>query len=662
MSIEINGGKIRIEFDDNLYSRVVSKICNREVVIGDFCPSEIITVNGEKNYKFQFKTIESHCIKDEIGIGKEYKITGSNNYLEKNTYIKLYEEFPTMAFFKVKYLNISEISLNINEWINNSYNINSCNSSEEEFDFWAYQSGSYEDRRDWILPIKKGFSQENYMGMNNSDYGGGTPVVDIWRKDIGIAVGHVELEPKLLSLPLRMSDNSKAEIAVKCVVNKSLGVNEGFSTYDTFVCIHDNDYYNALSEYRKFITKKGFKFGNPVEGDYEAIWCAWGYERNFTVEQIIGCLPMVKKLGFKWVCIDDGWQDEEGYWKLDVKKFPNGDSDMQSLVNSIHGHGLKAQLWFAPLAIDPNSELFKDHSEYLIINKEGKYQDITFWDDYYECPACKEVIQLTEEIVNNIIGVWGFDGLKLDGQHLNAAPACYNKSHHHAYPEESYEKLSYFYKHIYDKVLNLNPEGVIMFCPCGTAYSIFNLPYVNQTVSSDPLNSKQVRTKGKTLKAIGGEESVFYGDHVELSDGGMDFASTIGVGGVIGSKFTWPDKIELEDSVEEENNIFLDKEREVIWGNWVRIYNEKLLSKGQYLGGLYDIGFDFPETHAISKDGKMYYAFYADSFEGTVELRGLKCKEYKVKDYVKNIELGIIKGENGKIKVKFEDYLLIEVI
>ena len=28
--------------------------------------------------------------------------------------------------------------------------------------------------------------------MNASDYGGGTPIVDVWRRDVGIGVGHVE--------------------------------------------------------------------------------------------------------------------------------------------------------------------------------------------------------------------------------------------------------------------------------------------------------------------------------------------------------------------------------------------------------------------------------------------------------------------------------------
>jgi hypothetical protein len=33
---------------------------------------------------------------------------------------------------------------------------------------------------------------------------------------------------------------------------------------------------------------------------------------------------------------------------------------------------------------------------------------------------------------------------------------------------------------------------------------------------------------------------------------------------------------------------------------------DKMFSRGEYLGDLYDIGFDRPESHAIRKDGQMY--------------------------------------------------------
>ncbi len=51
--------------------------------------------------------------------------------------------------------------------------------------------------------------------MNSSDYGGGTPVVDVWRRDVGIGVGHVELAPKLVSLPVDQTDEQSAEVAIR---------------------------------------------------------------------------------------------------------------------------------------------------------------------------------------------------------------------------------------------------------------------------------------------------------------------------------------------------------------------------------------------------------------------------------------------------------------
>jgi NAD(P)-dependent dehydrogenase (short-subunit alcohol dehydrogenase family) len=50
--------------------------------------------------------------------------------------------------------------------------------------------------------------------------------------------------------------------------------------------------------------------------------------------------------------------------------------------------------------------------------------------------------------------------------------------------------------------------------------------------------------------------------------------------------------------------------------------------KGEYLGQLYDIGFDVPETHAIRNGKTMYYAFFAKQWKGTVKLRGLEDRTY----------------------------------
>ena len=155
----------------------------------------------------------------------------------------------------------------------------------------------------------------------------------------------------------------------------------------------------------------------------------------------------------------------------------------------------------------------------------------------------------------------------------------------------------------------------------------------------------------------------FYGDHVELSDGSDDWASTVGIGGVIGTKFNWPKDPppDPKRNRRPRSNV-LTPEKEITWKKWFNVYTEHVLPKGTYLGSLYDIGFDKPEVHAIKKDEKMYYAFYAEKWSGNVELRGLDEKTYSIIDYVNSIDYGVAKGPNPLLEVNFDKNLLLVAI
>ena len=248
---------------------------------------------------------------------------------------------------------------------------------------------------------------------------------------------------------------------------------------------------------------------------------------------------------------------------------------------------------------------------------------------------------------------WGYDGLKLDGQHMNAVPPCYNPAHKHARPEDSVEALPKFFKMIYDTARSIKPDALVEFCPCGTSFNFFTLPNLNMSVASDPHNSWQVRTKGKTLKALHGDAIAYFGDHVELSDGRQDFASTLGIGGVVGTQFTWP------PGSAQRNRLDLTPDKEEIWRKWVASTIRKCSRAANTSAALYDIGFDRPEAHAIRKSGKMYYAFFAPQWKGRIELRGLGPGQYRIVDYENNKELGAVRGPTGAIDVEFEKHLLI---
>jgi alpha-galactosidase len=451
-----------------------------------------------------------------------------------------------------------------------------------------------------------------------------------------------------------MPNASEARVAVQYHHDLEVLPGESIHTFRSFVAVHDGDYFQTLLTFRKFMSKQGFQMAAAPDGGFGAIWCAWGYGRDFKPQQVYDSLPTVKKMGFKWVTLDDGWQNNYGDWQLDLKKFPRGDADIKAMVDRIHQEGFKAQLWWSPLSAVPDSKLLTNEPELALENKDGSRRKISWWDSDYLCPANTRVVEYHKALVRKILVDWGFDGLKLDGQHMNGVPPCYNPAHHHKRPEDSVEALPDFFKAIYDEAQSDKPGSLVEFCPCGTAFSFYTMPHFNMSVASDPKGSFQVRSKGKTIKGLMGDDVPYFGDHVELSDNHDDFASTLGIGGVVGTQFVLP------SLVEKHGRFDLTPEREKSFTKWLELYQEKDLARGQYLGTLYDIGFDLPEAHVIRKDKKMYYAFYAADWKGALELRGLDDRAYHVVDYVDGKDFGIVHGPVAHLSADFSKHLLLE--
>jgi alpha-galactosidase len=650
---QIQSPSLRIEFDRKMRSRVVARLNGKEIPLGPFSASETLSGKERRWDNFTLETQIHDHVADIFGAGEKLTLTGSSGPLRKVVSVTIYDEFPSLAVFDVSYTNTATSKMEIIGWSNNAYTID-AQPGPHHVPFWSFQSGSYERRPNWVVPLHTGFAQQNYLGMNASDYGGGTPIVDVWRRDVGIGVGHVEPGPRLISLPVSMQSARQAHVSVQYHHPRSLEPGESFHTFRTFVTVHDGDYFQTLLTYRGYMSKLGFHMASAPEDGFGAIWCAWGYGRNFKPQQVYDTLPTVKQMGFKWVTLDDGWQNNYGDWQLDPKKFPNGDADIKAMVDRIHQEGFKAQLWWSPLSAAPDSKLLLNEPDLALENPDGSRRKISWWNSYYLCPADKRVVAYHKDLVREILVDWGFDRLKLDGQHMNGVPACYNPTHHHHRPEDSVEALPDFFREIYETAQKVKPGSLVEFCPCGTSFSFFTMPHFNMSVASDPTSSFQVRSKGKTIKGLMGDDVPYFGDHVELSDHHDDFASTLGIGGVVGTQFVLPSLVQKHGQFD------LTPDREKNFQKWLELYQEKGLSRGKYLGTLYDIGFDVPETHVIRKDQKMYYAFYAPEWTGRLELRGLQDRAYRVVDYVDGKDFGIVRGPVAHLSTEFSKHLLLE--
>jgi len=633
-------------------------------------------------FAWDFSSAKISDATGKMGRGRQVQIPGhaadpAQHALQANLVVEVYDDFPNVAFSTVQYKNTGADDFKLDQVIAQRHRFNSHQVKAAPYEMWSFQGASREWGEDEMLKLKPGFSRRNDLGaMVKGGYGGGIPVAAFWTGSVGEAIGHVETVPLTVSLPVNVGADSRVNASLVIPANATLKPGETFSTPKTFVSIYTGDFYNPLRQWSTLLGKEGWELPKPSNEAYNVSWCGWGYEFNVTPAQMVGTIPKLKEMGIKWATLDDRWFDTYGDWNPRKDTFP-GDS-IKKMVDDFHAQGEMAQLWWLPLGVEDGqgkweshkyivSQVVKDHPDWLIQDKDGKHARITR-DLAALCPAVPEVQSYYKKLTEKFIRDWGFDGSKLDN--IYSVPMCYNPAHHHKSPQDSVNAMADVYKTIYQTTRAIKPESVTQSCPCGTPPSLAWLPYMDQAVTADPVGGVQVRRRIKMYKALLGPEAAVYGDHVELSamtragaswkEHGQDFASTVATGGVVGTKFVWP------DPGPKFKNVSLTSEKDAHWKKWIDIYNHKMLSKGTFLN-LYTYGYDFPEAYAIEKDGKMYYGFFAPDahvWRGELELRGLQPGTYRVFDYASGKDLGSVEASAEKIaklKTEFSQSLLLEV-
>lgn len=617
--------------------------------------------------------------------GKRVEVTGKSTSvpdIEKTIAVEVYEDFPSIALTSTSYKNAGKGDFPIDQVITQQHVLNASLSDQQAspYAMWSFHGSSEAWGKDDVMKITDKFSRANPMQtmMSNDENrtGGGIPVVAFWTGSVGEAIGHAEVVPLKMSLPVKTGADGRVNASLSMDVNSTLAPGQVYATPLTFVSVFHGDFYEALRSYSRMLQVRGLSLAHPNDSDYEANWCGWGYEMDFTPKQMIDTIPKLKELGIKWATLDAGWFRARGDWDPRPDTFP--DDSMRKVVKAFHDAGIRMTIWWIPIVTEDGrgkdilnhrsyqlTKVVQEHPDWLILDKDGKAARATA-NLGALCPALPEVQQYYKELTEKFIRDWDFDGHKLDFSYT--VPACYNPKHHHKSPDDSIAAVGDIYKIILETTRALKPESVTQACPCGTPPSLAWLPYIDQAVTADPVGSRQVRLRTKMYKALLGPEAAVYGDHVELTevdlsntqhevDKGRDFASEVGVGAVVGTKFTVHAKGPKFKTVE------LTPAKETYWKKWIDLYNSKMLSRGQFLG-LYTYGYDWPEAYAIKKDGRMYYAFYAPEkdklWQGQIELRGLEPGKYNVVNYENSTQLGSLESSNPKLAVTFTDHLLLE--
>jgi len=533
---------------------------------------------------------------------------------------------------------------------------------------WSVQGAAVGWGQDFAFPLPDEYERENFLGHVDGGEGGGGPVGGVWNRAAGLALMHIEPQPVQWSLPVSSREGRVAMSLAYCA-SLILHPGERFVAPRALVYFHNGDFFAPLDVYRQMMAAQGLVPAPTHPEDFAPAWCSWGYEFDVTAAEVLGAMPAVQELNIHWVTLDDRWFDNYGDWQPRADTFPGGGAEMRAMVDRIHAAGGLAQIWWYPLAVEDGvgeysshvyatANLLNEHPDWLILNPDGSparnNRGLAILD-----PSLPAVQQYIAETTRRFVVDWDFDGHKLDN--IYTVPPCYNPAHNHTRPQESVEALSTVYRIIYETTRELKPWSVNQICPCGTPITFSLLPWMDQAVTADPTSSAQVRQRIKFYKALLGLRAAVFADHVELSDGAVDFASGMGAGGVPATKFVHPVSEQVHARVEDWQP-YTPEKRE-LYLRWFGLYAETRLAQEEYLN-LYDLAFDAPEAHAIRKGDEMYYAFFAgglhEVFNGEIELRGLHpTSSYEVCDYVENRSLGRLDAGDNRMRVNFTGSLLL---
>jgi len=172
-----------------------------------------------------------------------------------------------------------------------------------------------------------------------------------------------------------------AELSPTDLVRVQIGINphcfewplaagESFETPEAVMTFSDRGFNGMSAHFHDFVNNHIVR-GESQNAERPVLINNWeACFFKFTRGKLLRLARQAKRLGVELFVLDDGWfgkRDNDkaglGDYSVNKKKLPWG---MRSFAGEIHRLGLKFGLWFEPEMVNPDSDLFRAHSEYAV--------------------------------------------------------------------------------------------------------------------------------------------------------------------------------------------------------------------------------------------------------------------------------------------------------
>lgn len=196
---------------------------------------------------------------------------------------------------------------------------------------------------------------------------------------------------------------------------------EGASLHGFYEDGHEGEWLVARGReddvFAKYVEVLAPKFGRGRFESAPRVWCSWySLYRWVSERSALKALHGFGAMPFDVFQIDDGWQLDHGDWEANPK-FPSG---MRSFAERVSATGRTPGIWLAPFMVAPESQLAKDHPDWVLRDEMGNPMraGITWSGIQYALDVTHpEVLGWLDRLVRKIRD-WGYGYLKLDFLYL----------------------------------------------------------------------------------------------------------------------------------------------------------------------------------------------------------------------------------------------------
>ena len=150
----------------------------------------------------------------------------------------------------------------------------------------------------------------------------------------------------------------------------TLAPGERFETPETVLAVSDQGFGGLSRKMHRFVLEHII----PVYWQYRerpVLYNDWeGCMFDFNQRKLLNLAKQAKELGCELFVLDDGWfgkRDDDttslGDYSINKKKLPQGIKGLSERINHM---GLEFGLWFEPEAVNPDSDLYRAHSDWAL--------------------------------------------------------------------------------------------------------------------------------------------------------------------------------------------------------------------------------------------------------------------------------------------------------